>query len=237
MTNGRQSSVVPLRRDCPIDFGQSPVFTHVGLEGLFFHQAVVLKGSDFGLFQFFNLKAQQFFPGGAIPGCRGQCQQFLLGFAISLAEVVSLAQQGGVVGRFIQQAALLCRFQQADMGVLTVYLDQEGSQGLQGGQGDLTGIDISPGAAFNRHDPANQAVIRLGQIVFFQPLPGLHGIGNIKNQADFGPFCAGPDLAAIGFSAQSETQCVQQDGLAGTGFARQDGKSLFQVQFKGFNEG
>ncbi len=141
-------------------------------------------------------------------------------------------QFGAMAAIAIEMIAMGGRIEQALGLELTFDFHQAIAQSAQQTDADRLIVDEGPRAAITGQLPAqDQTVIRLDSLVL-QDRQRRMLVGQRKFGCDGGLGGTLPDQPGFGTSAQGQSQCVEQDGLAGPGLAGQDGEASIEGQIQ-----
>jgi hypothetical protein len=127
-----------------------------------------------------------------------------------------------VAGVGVQQFPLHRFAQQGLVGMLAVYVDQQGPQVYAILQGGGITIDVGATASLVGDDPAQQAFFTDVQVPF--PEPGCRGgYGpHVETGDNLGAITAGAHRLGVSPVSQAKSQGIQHDGLPGARLAGND---------------
>jgi hypothetical protein len=136
----------------------------------------------------------------------------------------------------IEQSALRFAPQQRLVGVLAMNIDQRFGHFTQLLDGHRRAVKIGTRTAVGIQNATQEQYALRIQVVRPQPVRRRRGSGKVKLGIHFRTFAAGPNEAGVGAIAQGERQGVDQDRLAGTGFAGQRAESRLKIEFQPVNQ-
>ncbi len=164
------------------------------------------------------------------------CGRVVQGIGRAFPGGMGCAEFGRIeAGKAVEQRAHRGSAGQALPGVLAVDVDQVLGDLAQLRHGGTAAVDPGPALALRVDRAAQQqgAVIVAGigaEAGFVEP--GLQAGRTVEFGADLGPSCALAHHAGIAAAAQRELQRVDQDRLAGAGFAGQGGKPAVELDLE-----
>ncbi len=123
----------------------------------------------------------------------------------------------------IEQGQLLAAVEQGLVLVLAVDLEQPGSQGAQLADRDRTAVNPCARAALAADHPAQLAGAVFVEVLGGQPFAQVGARREVERRREFGAFAAVAHHRRVGAPAREQHQRVDEQRLAGAGFARHDG--------------
>ncbi len=141
-----------------------------------------------------------------------------------------LQRLGADAGIAVQQAAHFVGPGQALPGVLAMDVDQLFGQFAQLGGGRRAAVDPGPALALGVDAAAQEQAVLVFESGLLQP--GRQRGRDVEFGADVGPRRAFAHHTGVGAGAQGQLQGVDEDRLAGAGFAGQDAEAARQVEIE-----
>ncbi len=133
--------------------------------------------------------------------------------------------------KFIKHAAMSRSGQKSSPVMLSVNFDQRFADRFQHGDGNRLIVDKTPATPFcGLHPAQDHLVLARIKAVFLQHLPDRMGRARLENHRHHALFGALTHSAALRPAAHRKPQRIQQDRLAGPGFAGQRSQARPQRQ-------
>ena len=135
-------------------------------------------------------------------------------------------------GKFVQHVQVPGRVQQAALLPLALDLDQQAADAPEQGDARRRVVDECAAAPVGADDAAHQQLTVAVEIVLRQHRPNRIGLPDIELGGDAGAVAAARHDTGRGAFAERQAQCIQQDGLAGSGFPGEDrhSRAEFDIQ-------
>ena len=118
-----------------------------------------------------------------------------------------------------------------------MYVEQQLAQGPQRLHRHRQAVQVRAAAAVGADDPSQLAFAFVFDRLLIEPGQRRCVAGQRKRRTDLGSLCAVPYRAAVCTAADSQHQRIDQDRLAGAGFAREHREAAAELEFDGLDDG
>ena len=136
-----------------------------------------------------------------------------------------------------EQGELLAAFEQGLMLVLSVNLDQAFAEGFHLGQGDRSTVDPGTRRAFAADHAPQLAGAVVIEFLLAQPCQKIIALAEIEFSRQLGALATMTDQAGFSTIACQQEQGIDEQRLAGTGFAGDDGQPGAKSDFSLADDG
>ena len=148
-------------------------------------------------------------------------------------DLLDLRLQAGVL---IEKPAMIGGIEQQGEIVLSLHLDDGHAELAQERGGDRPIVGEGPASTVGRDHAPKDHVIQSGQALSFEQAPRGVLRRNLENGGDVGLPGPGANQTRRCPAPEAEPQRVEQDRLAGPGFAREHAQARFEFQVETFDE-
>ncbi len=143
----------------------------------------------------------------------------------------------GQLAAAVERLALVTAARQRLELELAVHVDQQFAECAQRLHRHRLAVQVGAAAAIGADDSSQLALAVVLDRLFIEPGQRGRVAGQRERRADLGPLRAVPHRPAVRATADGQQQRVDQDRLAGAGFAREHGEAAVELEFDRLDDG